>query len=199
VQAGTGPLDRENTQMKTLAKAPLAALQVICSLPAPTYGQAGEDPLSPQGLSAQDPRFQHLTTEDGLSDSRVWGVTHDRWGFMWFATFDGLSRYDGYEFKVYRRDPYDPNSPPATQFKLIYEDSAGVLWSATWGEGLVRYDPETERFVHYQHVPTDSNNVSSSRVRSLYEDSSGTLWIGTQTNGLNRLDRENWALCPLPA
>ena len=76
--------------MKTLVKSlliTLLTLLLICSSSAPTYGRAGDDPTIPQEFPAQDLRFQHLTTEDGLSEGRVWGITRERQGFMWFTTW----------------------------------------------------------------------------------------------------------------
>ena len=68
---------------------------------------------------SQDLQFSHLTTEDGLSEGRVWDITQDSRGFMWFTTLDGLNRYDGYEFKVYRQERKNPNSPGGSAFFAV--------------------------------------------------------------------------------
>ena len=56
----------------------------------------------PFPLRPEQVRFDHITTEDGLSENRVWGITQDRRGFLWFTSLDGINRYDGHEFKVYK-------------------------------------------------------------------------------------------------
>ena len=64
---------------------------------------------------------------------------------MWFGTFDGLKRYDGYDFKVYRHDPADPTSLSHRQVDVIFEDLVGDFWVSTYGGGMNRFDRETER------------------------------------------------------
>jgi signal transduction histidine kinase/ligand-binding sensor domain-containing protein len=125
--------------------------------------------------------------EQGLSNNIVWSILQDSRGFMWFGTIDGLNRYDGYEAKVFRYDPEDPNSLSTNPLRVVYEDQAGNLWIGTSGGGLNRYDPETEQFTRYQHDPDHPHTLSGNDVRSIYEDQTGALWIGT-TAGLNRLN-----------
>jgi hypothetical protein len=90
----------------------------------------------------QAARFERLSTEDGLSHSSVTCILQDHRGFMWFGTGDGLNKYDGYTFTVYRRDPEDPGSLRDDAIASIYEDRTGVLWVGTQGGWLERYDPE---------------------------------------------------------
>jgi PAS domain S-box-containing protein len=149
--------------------------------------QEADSPATSTPLPDQNLRFEHLTVEDGLSEGRIWGLTQDSRGFMWFASWDGLNRFDGYEFKVYRHDPDDPSSPPATQFKRAYEDSSGILWFGTWGEGLVRFDPVTEQWRGYRNDPDDPHSLSSDAIWAIHQDSSNQLWIGTE-GGLDRFD-----------
>ena len=66
--------------------------------------------MMPTRLDAQDLRFDRLSLEEGLSQSTVYAIVQDRRGFMWFGTEDGLNRYDGYHFKVYRHEPENPQS-----------------------------------------------------------------------------------------
>jgi signal transduction histidine kinase/ligand-binding sensor domain-containing protein len=133
-------------------------------------------------------RFEHLTSEDGLASNRVTSVIRDRKGFMWFGTFDGLNRYDGYEIEVYRHDPGDENSLSANFVVALHEDRDGFLWVGTNGGGLNRYDPRTEQFTHYRHEPANPHTLSNDSVMALYLDREGILWIGTDGGGLNRYD-----------
>jgi signal transduction histidine kinase/streptogramin lyase/DNA-binding response OmpR family regulator len=134
-------------------------------------------------------RFGHLTTDDGLPEGRVWGITQDNRGFMWFTTLGGLTRYDGYEFKVYQQEPDNPNSPGGTAFWTVHEDRQGMIWAGSArGGGLSRFDPTTEQWTRFQHDPDDPHSLSSNNVWDIAEDSGGDLWIGTDEGGLNRFE-----------
>jgi len=131
-------------------------------------------------LPARSLRFERIGIEDGLSHSAVWKILQDSEGYMWFGTQDGLNRYDGYNFAVYRHDPNDPQSLRDDYVSSMYEDRSGVLWIGTQQGWLEKYDREQDRFTPY-HI--------GSWITSLYEDRSGLLWIGAQA-GLYRFDRE---------
>src|SRR5688572_161056 len=85
-------------------------------------------------------RFEHHETSNGLSQSNVSCILQDSRGFMWFGTRDGLNRYDGYKFTVYRNDPRNPHSLSNNFIRGIAESRNGDLWIATLGGGLCRYD-----------------------------------------------------------
>ncbi|MBN1887116.1 MAG: PAS domain S-box protein [Thermoflexales bacterium] len=112
----------------------------------------------------------------------------DQQGFMWFATSNGLSRYDGYTFKTFRNDPDDPRSISTETMGTLYEDREGVLWVGTWNGGLNVFDRISEQFTRYLHDPDDSHSLSHNKVNVIYEDKNGRLWLGTN-DGLNRFDR----------
>jgi ligand-binding sensor domain-containing protein/signal transduction histidine kinase len=133
-----------------------------------------------------DLAFSHLSLEDGLSEGTVYCTFQDNKGFLWFGTQDGLNKYDGYSFTVYRPDP-SRNSIAAGFVREIIEGPDGELWIATMGAGLDRLDPETERFTHYQYDPEDPSSLAGNWVRTVYLDPQGPIWVGTN-NGLSRLD-----------
>ncbi|MCP5053766.1 MAG: SpoIIE family protein phosphatase [bacterium] len=148
--------------------------------------------LLPSGMlfslsNAGQVRFKHISLEEGLSQTYVLSILEDSKGFMWFGTQDGLNKYDGYGFTIYRPDPDDPHSISHNTINVIYEDSRGVLWIGT-NNGLERFHREKEEFFHYRGVPGDQTTLSHNGVLSVYEDRQGSLWVGT-LNGLNRLDR----------
>ncbi len=114
-------------------------------------------------------------------------MAQDHQGFLWFATLDGLNRYDGYNFKIFRNDPDDRNSLSNNNLWSLLADRSGVLWVGTTGGGLDRFDPRSERFTHHRHDASDPQSLSHNTVWAIHEDRSGAIWVGTG-GGLNRLD-----------
>ena len=108
---------------------------------------------------------------------------------MWFGTFDGLNRYDGNDFKLYRHDQDDPHSLSDNTIRGLIADHTGTLWIGTWAKGLNQFDRSTERFIRYQHNPDDPHSLSNNSIRSVLEDRTGSLWVGTMA-GLNKFDRD---------
>jgi ligand-binding sensor domain-containing protein len=90
-------------------------------------------------------QFGHLTLEEGLSHNTITCMVQDQKGFLWFGTYRGLNKYDGYTFTVYPDDR--PNSRPAVVNSLLvmslYEDHTGILWIGTGDGGLIQFDRET--------------------------------------------------------
>jgi PAS domain S-box-containing protein len=132
-------------------------------------------------------QFEHLAIEDGLSQNAGLAIFQDSKGYLWIGSQDGLNRYDGFNFKIYKHDPEDPSSISHNSILAITEDKAGYLWIGTWGGGLNRFDPVTETFVSYHSYPNDPSSLSSDTINSVKQDSSGALWVGT----LAGLDRYN--------
>ena len=132
-------------------------------------------------------KFSHLTTNDGLSQSYVTAILQDHRGFMWFATRDGLNRYDGNTFVVYKHNPNDPSTLSSNFLEDILEDEHGYLWVST-NTGVNKFDPATERCIRYRHDAKDPSSLSSPYVTRIARDSRGYLWFGTLDNGVDRLD-----------
>lgn len=137
---------------------------------------------APAGAMPDALRFQHITLEQGLSQSSVLCSVQDAQGFLWFGTYDGLNRYDGYEFKVYR----DGDGLSGNVVRSLLVDKDGVLWVGTTGGGLNRYDRDADAFTHYKHDAGNPSSLSSNEVLALFQDSRGALWVGT-SNGLDLL------------
>lgn len=129
-------------------------------------------------------RFDRLTIEEGLSQSTVSTILEDRQGFLWFGTADGLNRFDGYQFKVFRHDANDPDSIASNNIWSGLVDSHGIMWIGT-SNGLEKFDPEKERFEHFKPAATHSLGHI---VRTIVEDADGVLWIGSD-GGLSQFDR----------
>jgi len=123
-----------------------------------------------------------------LSQSNVTAILQDRRGFMWFATRDGLNRYDGNAFVVYKHNPNDPRSLSANYVQALMEDGQGYLWIATLTGGADKFDPTTEHFTRYRHDPSNPNSISGDSVYSIARDSRGHLWFGTGDTGIDGFD-----------
>ncbi len=157
---------------RSIGPAVLAAVLFLC----PPRARAGEE------ISG----FDRLTIEQGLSQSTVRAILQDRDGFMWFGTMDGLNRYDGYEFVVFRHDPRHPTTTLTdNDVRSLYEDNLGGIWVATGGGGLSRYHKSTGEFEQFHNDPNDPDALSAGEVTLMFEDSRGSFWVGTE-QGLNR-------------
>ncbi|MDJ0751741.1 MAG: sigma 54-interacting transcriptional regulator [Woeseiaceae bacterium] len=157
------------------------AVAVLLLLAAALQTEAGD----PRSM-----RFQHVSQEQGLSQSYVYAIVQDSTGYMWFGTQNGLNRFDGIDFEVFANDPNDPASLSDETVRTILRDSSGDLWIGTDAGGLSRFDRSTRTFTNYLHAPENPGSIGSNSVRVVFEDSKGVLWIGTDGAGLDRFDRE---------
>jgi len=142
-------------------------------------------------LFAQQSRinFSHLLSQNGLSQNTIHCVLQDKKGFIWIATEDGLDRYDGYNFKVYKNNSLDSTSISDNFIWTLFEDKDGFLWVGTNSGGLCKFDSETEKFTTYRHDPGNPNSLNLNNVRTIFEDSDRNLWVGTE-GGLNKLNKK---------
>ena len=111
-------------------------------------------------------------------------MLQDSKGFMWFGTFNGLNRYDGYDFKVFKYNPNDSSCLSHNYITALYEDENGNLWIGT-SDGLNRYDRKMNRFKSFRHQKDDLNSISDNQIETILQDSDGRLWIGTRNGGLD--------------
>ena len=138
-------------------------------------------------LSGQDInlRFQHITSEQGLSQNTIGCILQDSRGFMWFGTWNGLDRYDGYNFLVFKSD----NQQGGLSNNFIYsicEDKDGNIWAGT-KNGLNKIDHETNTITTFYHNANDVNSISGNTVNTLFCDKLGAIWVGTAANGLDKI------------
>lgn len=162
------------------------ALLLILAVPAPHgFSAPGR---APQPLPyGRDTRFLRLGVDDGLLSSTVLSVLQDRRGFLWFATSNGLSRYDGYQFVSFRHQSDNPNSLSNNNLFALLESRDGLLYIAADPGGLNVYDPASGQFRAYRHDPENLNSLPNDSVWSLLEDQQGMIWVGTR-GGLSRFD-----------
>src|SRR4030095_16406372 len=146
-------------------------------------------------VSAQQPYlyFEKLNTQNGLSHNKINCIIQDKRGFIWFGTDDGLNRYDGHNFEVFRHEPGNSSSISGNIITDIVEDSDGVLWIATADGGLTRYNhrfaPKLQ-FKQYKHLPGDSTSIPVNIINTMVMDPQGYLWLGTSGHSVLRFDRK---------
>jgi two-component system sensor histidine kinase ChiS len=138
-----------------------------------------------------DINFSRISIEQGLSQSVVNTILQDSQGFLWFGTQDGLNRYDGYDFKVYKNDPDNDQTLSNDWVTSIAEDADGTLWIGTLGGGLNKFDRDSDQFSRYINDPEKKNSISSNVVSEIVIDANGAIWVGTNGGGLNLFDRES--------
>ncbi len=138
------------------------------------------------GLQSQEtgPRFRRYGSETGISQNDINTILQDRRGFIWLGTQDGLNRFDGIQFKIFRPLAGDSFSLSSQYIQSAVEGREGRLWLGTDGGGLNVYDPATERFSCYRHDPRSPASLAADRINTLFVDRQGRLWVGT-SNGLD--------------
>jgi signal transduction histidine kinase/DNA-binding response OmpR family regulator/ligand-binding sensor domain-containing protein len=121
-------------------------------------------------------QFQKIGIEDGLANLAFHSIMQDRMGFIWIGTENGLHRYDGHSFKIYRNNPDDSTSLVNNWIRdNIVEDFKGDLWIKT-GRGICRFDRKTETF---QRFPADHplSNSNSIQPRQIIADTANSIWF----------------------
>lgn len=146
--------------------------------------------FSCQSVFAENEPFQfsNLSVKDGLSQNSIIRVFQDSKDYMWFCTRNGLNRYDGTSFKIYRFSLTNPQSISSSDVTCISENDDGTFWIGTHN-GLNYFDPFNETFTRYFHQPGDSNSISSSCIKHLLNDKSDNTWIST-TKGLDLYEKK---------
>ena len=143
----------------------------------------------------QDLIFERLSVEQGMP-TNVTCILQDRTGYLWFGTYYGLYRHDGYGFVPHRHDVNDTSSIRDNAVTALYEDRSGVLWVGS-KLGLDRYDGTKGTFLHYAPNPSRSGEDRSNTVLAICEARDGTFWIGT-ASGLHQFDRATGTFTSLP-
>jgi ligand-binding sensor domain-containing protein/signal transduction histidine kinase/DNA-binding response OmpR family regulator len=148
------------------------------------------------GTYLPDPNYLTYTTENGLSNNIVTAITQDNNGYMWFGTEDGLNRFDGQKFKIYRYHPDNKNSLAGPRVTSLHVDENNQLWIGTESGGLSLYTPQNDSFINFYHDSLNKNSISSNAIRALKSDEQN-LWIATDS-GISTLDLNTFEAQQMP-
>ncbi|MBC7936999.1 MAG: histidine kinase [Rhizobacter sp.] len=138
--------------------------------------------------------FKRLNRQNGLSNNKVNCILQDKRGFTWIGTDDGLNRYDGNNFYIFKNKPGDSSSLSGNTITDLYEDKKGTMWIATADGGITRYDHTLEpqkQFRQFKHHPGKINSIPVNIVNAIKEDKNGYLWLATSGAGVLKFDKVN--------
>lgn len=134
----------------------------------------------------ETPQFRQLTVADGLPSSTLYAVSQDRKGYLWIASKDGLARYDGVGYKIFRYAPGDDNALPGNVVQALHIDQHDRLWIAIEGQGISRLNAERSDFTHFRR--STRPEMGSDDIWAMTSTKDGSLWFGSFGGGLHRMD-----------
>lgn len=140
---------------------------------------------------AQTVDFKKFSINQGLPHSDVTSIVQDSLGFIWFGTYNGLCRYDGYNAKIFRYNPNDDNTISSNRILSLYVDKSNNLWIGTELGGLNKLNLTDYKIEKFVNDPNNNNSLSSNLVKAVFEDKNGTIWVGTN-RGLNELKSKSF-------
>ncbi len=140
-------------------------------------------------IHAQDNQyiFEHLTSDNGLSRNSVSSIMQDKYGFMWFGTWNGLNKYNGYDFKVYKSDLKDSSSISNNRINHIFKDSTGALWIETIDGLYNRYNYKTDNFTRFAEDKIPAGILDNFMVVNEVQESPTVKWSFNR----DHLERKN--------
>src|SRR5690606_19320304 len=132
----------------------------------------------------QLPQPRQVSVIDGLPSNRVNAIAEDRQGYLWIATRDGLARYDGVGFRIWRvgdglRDNFGWS---------VHVDTRARVWSGTASSGLAMLDVDREHFTWYDRETHPE--IASNDIWSINRPPDGDIWFGSSRGGLHRLSAD---------
>lgn len=123
-------------------------------------------------------KFASINSKNGLSSNIVNDIVKDDLGYLWFATEEGLNRFDGRDFHIYRNIPGDSRSLKSNEISCIYKDTKGILWVGTSEGALSKYDQDKDEFFNFNHNANNSEGLNST-VHAICDDFLGNIWIAS--------------------
>lgn len=153
--------------------------------------------LLPSAIAQPDINFTSLTTHDGLSSNSVNAILKDRYGLMWFATEDGLNKYDGTRFTIYRHIPDDSASLTTNEILYLHEDNAGNLWIGTGGGSLSLYNRQKDAFTNFP-AGTGPHALGNNVIKGICSDYLGNVWVAHYA-GINIIEPATGRITHFPS
>jgi len=131
--------------------------------------------------------FEKINITSVIPSNNVTQIFQDKMGFIWFCTVNGLVRYDGKTFKIFKADKNNPNSLIDNYIIGAVVSSDGYIWIATL-KGLNRYNPENNNFKRYIHDKNNPDSISNNKITAIELDKHDDIWLGTADNKLNQFN-----------
>ncbi|MCB9266803.1 MAG: hypothetical protein H6558_17385 [Lewinellaceae bacterium] len=132
--------------------------------------------------------FDHITINDGLSNNTIYSIVEDKDGFLWFGSRDGLHRYDGYEFRIFKSGPEDSLSLPSNNVQTLFRHPNGDIWIGLKVGGLCIFERESQQLKANPLEGIGFPNWREVSIQAIFQDSYGDYWLGTAGNGVLRID-----------
>ncbi|MEO7524564.1 MAG: two-component regulator propeller domain-containing protein, partial [Ferruginibacter sp.] len=129
--------------------------------------------------------YESISIAQGLSQGMVFDILQDQDGFIWVATKNGLNRYDGYDFKVFKNDPYNTHTLSSNTIIKLFQDSKGRIWAGTENAGVNIYDKKSGKFFRIANKASDPSTISGNMIRTIEELPDGRILLGADGYGLN--------------
>lgn len=131
-------------------------------------------------------QFSHYSVKEGLSEINVLCMLQDKKGQMWFGTFDGLNKFNGYTFKTYKSNPGQLFGLENYRVDQIHEDTNGYLWIQTYDGRIYRFDPRTENFLQVPQCKEEFKNYKVN-LENIYTFADGSVWLSGLGDGCFRV------------
>ncbi|MDB5011127.1 MAG: histidine kinase, partial [Mucilaginibacter sp.] len=150
--------------------------------------------INTANAQADKPFFRNIRTDNGLSHDKVNCIMQDKRGFLWFGTEDGLNRYDGRFFTVFKSQPNDTSCISGNIITDLHEDKNGIIWIATADGGLTRYNyhlPTSRQFKQYKYNARAAAGLPENHISKIAEDEIGNLWLATSNSLVIRFNKQS--------
>lgn len=128
------------------------------------------------GPLGESPNFARVQINPDDSVGEIQSITQDHNGFLWFAGRNGLARFDGYRFHVYRSDPQNPPVLEINSLASVFEDSFGELWVGAYGGGVARLNRLDDSFHIYKYEINSKGKTGAQVFKDFIEDDQHNLW-----------------------
>jgi ligand-binding sensor domain-containing protein len=138
--------------------------------------------LTPRGYGQDIFRFERMGSEDGLSQNTAFSILFDSKGFMWIGTMNGLNRYDGFEFKIYRSSLENGNNFTNNRVIKLWEDRKGFIWLETYDGYYHFFNPESEVFTSLPYY--EGNEIRNGAMQFFVQYSDDIIILGSDVSGL---------------